>query len=405
MPPSNCPRQGAVIPLFAILTPVIILVCGLAINVAYMHLIRTELRIATDAAARAGGRAFSENQNVDDAIALAASTAALNYVAGRPLLLATAESANEIEFGLAQRTNQGQGRYAFSEKTRQAVRDKQTAANSIRVNGIKSDASASGSVRLLFSGYGPFSNFEPSASSIATQVDRDIALVVDISGSMAWAVDDYSQYYTVVDGVWVWSNNTKKNEYEDWKSDYDKYRSKSPPTDNVPRFSRWVALRAAADGFFSVLNATQPKEYVSLITFSSSAQLNFNPTSSYKPMKDYINALKPTGATYIAAGMQTAVPALMTNPAARPYAEKTIVIFTDGVNTTGANQPATLAQSIVNDYPITIHTITFSANADQTTMRNVADIGGGKHFHADTLAELSAAFKEIANNMPTVLTN
>jgi Flp pilus assembly protein TadG len=398
-------RKGAVIPLFAILTPVIILVCGLAVNIAYMHLVRTELRVATDAAARAGGRAFSENQNVDDAVAFAASTAAMNHVAGRPLLLNTDEVANEIEFGLAQRTNNGLGRYAFTEKSRSAVRDKLTAANSIRINGKKSQASASGSVPLLFSGYGPFNDFEPIASSIATQVDRDISLVVDISGSMAWEVDDYTKYYTVVDGVWVWSNSAKKKEYEEWRSDYDKYRSKSPPTDPVPRHSRWVALRTASEGFFNVLNASHPREFVSLVTFSSGAQLNFSPTSIYKPMKDYIQSLKPNGKTYIAAGMETAVPALMSHPAARPYAQKTIVIFTDGVNTTGSSLPATLAQQIVDQYPITIHTITFSANADQTTMRNVAEIGGGKHFHADTAAQLTAAFKEIANNMPTVLTN
>ncbi len=402
---STSQRRGAVIPLFAILTPVIILVCGLAVNVAYMHLVRTELRIATDAAARAGGRAFSENQNVDDAIDMAVETAAMNNVAGRPLQLSDVELANEIEFGMSKRSNNGRGRFVFTEKPRQSVKDKLTAANSFRVRTTMSDGSLSGSVRLLFSGYGPFSNFEPSASSIATQVDRDIALVVDISGSMAWEVEDYTQYYTVIDGDWVWSNNDKKNDYAEWKSDYDRYRSNSPPTNSVPRHSRWRSLRTASEAFFAVLNATESKELVSLTTFSSAAQLRYNPTSSYSQMKDYIQNLRPTGATYIAAGMETAVPPLMTNPAARPYAEKTIVIFTDGVNTTGANLPATLAQSIVTNYPITIHTITFSANADQTTMRTVADIGGGKHYHADTTAELAAAFKEIANNMPTALTN
>ncbi len=401
----NCPRRGAVIPLFAILTPVIILVCGLAVNVAYMHLVRTELRIATDAAARAGGRTFSENQNIDDAIEMAVETAAMNNVAGRPLQLNNVELANEIEFGLAQRGNNGTGRVVFTEKYRQTGRDKMTAAKSFSVSTTMTDGSLSGSVRLLFSGYGPFSNFEPSASSIATQVDRDIALVVDISGSMAWEVDDYTQYYTVVNGDKVWSNNDKKREYEEWKSDYDNYRNNSPPTASVPRHSRWRSLRTASEAFFAVLNATQPKELVSLTTFSSGAQVNYNPTYSYTPMKDFIKNLRPDGKTYIAAGMETAVPALMNNSAARPYAEKTIVIFTDGVNTTGANLPAALAQSIVTTYPITIHTITFSANADQSTMRIVADIGGGKHFHADTTAELAAAFKEIANNMPTVLTN
>jgi Ca-activated chloride channel family protein len=37
-------------------------------------------------------------------------------------------------------------------------------------------------------------------------------------------------------------------------------------------------------------------------------------------------------------------------------------------------------------------------------MKSVADIGGGKHYHAATGAELVAIFEEIANNLPTIFT-
>ncbi len=78
-------RRGAVIALFAILLPVLLLLCGVAINIAYMQLTHTEMQVAVDAAARAGGRAFSEFQDVDQAKQMAFDTAPLNDVAGAPL--------------------------------------------------------------------------------------------------------------------------------------------------------------------------------------------------------------------------------------------------------------------------------------------------------------------------------
>ena len=69
--------------LFVILLPVMILFSGIAINMAYMQLTTTELKVATDAAAKAGGRAMSIHQTTDSAMNFARSTAAANLVAGR----------------------------------------------------------------------------------------------------------------------------------------------------------------------------------------------------------------------------------------------------------------------------------------------------------------------------------
>ena len=55
-------RQGAVLPLFAILLPMLLIFCGFAINLAYMQVVSTEMKIATDCAAHAGGRAMSVSQ-------------------------------------------------------------------------------------------------------------------------------------------------------------------------------------------------------------------------------------------------------------------------------------------------------------------------------------------------------
>lgn len=40
----------------------------------------------------------------------------------------------------------------------------------------------------------------------------------------------------------------------------------------------------------------------------------------------------------------------------------------------------------------------------QTLMQTVADIGGGRYWHAENLVELRDAYVEIAKDIPTVLT-
>ena len=92
-------RNGTVVVLVAIMLPVMLIICAIAINLSYIQLTRTELKIATDAAARAGGRAYSEFQDVNKAKDFAQRAAEMNLVGGEPLVLSTNESAREIMFG------------------------------------------------------------------------------------------------------------------------------------------------------------------------------------------------------------------------------------------------------------------------------------------------------------------
>ena len=52
-------RRGGITVLMAFVLPMLALLAAFCINLAQMQLVKTELAIATDAAARAGGRAFS----------------------------------------------------------------------------------------------------------------------------------------------------------------------------------------------------------------------------------------------------------------------------------------------------------------------------------------------------------
>src|SRR3954468_13380242 len=84
-------RHGAMLVLVAVCLPLCIIMAAFAINVAWMQLVRTELRTSTDAAARAGGKELSLSQSVAVARTAAKDAAKRNFVAGGPLLLADSD--------------------------------------------------------------------------------------------------------------------------------------------------------------------------------------------------------------------------------------------------------------------------------------------------------------------------
>ena len=76
--------------------------------------------------------------------------------------------------------------------------------------------------------------------------------------------------------------------------------------------------------------------------------------------------------------------------------------MTDGIHNTGVSPLTTVANAASNN--MTVHTITFSRDANQALMRRVAQsTQGGLHFHADDERDLSEVFRQIAKNLAVVL--
>ena len=120
-------RRGAMIVLIAVLMVVMIATVALSVDVAYMQLVRTQLRGSTDAASRASCEAFSRTRNPDDARLAARTAAGANFVAGRPLLL----DDSDIVFGKA--VMQPTGVWQFSAGA--------TPTNSVRIIGRRTSDS------------------------------------------------------------------------------------------------------------------------------------------------------------------------------------------------------------------------------------------------------------------------
>lgn len=427
-------RKGAVIPLFAVLLPVLLILSGFAVNLAYMQLIRTELRVATDASARAGGVAFSELQDVDEALSYAQSTAALNTVNGDPLLVDITDNTGDIDFGVSTRANYD-SRYQFQVRNTAMVRSQSALASAIRVRGRRDTGSLSGPVDLFFGTM--FPAFEPVASTVATQLDRDIALILDRSGSMAfhedwtgdasggsWSqlfdwVDDMLDYYRDNGGNWqwvqwgswwwqggwqfVWTDPDMQAAYNSMLAYKNQLTNYYHHGGDAPSPSRWDALDTAVNAFLNVLDATDQDEMVSLGSFNSSGTLNFQLQSNYTNIRNWVANTRPGGGTAIHDGLSQSFSSLYT-ALGRPYAAKTIVVLTDGQNNAGGQVILDEVDSILASHNVVIHTVTFSPGADTTTMAEVASRGGGKHFHANETSELVAIFEEIANNLPTLIT-
>jgi Mg-chelatase subunit ChlD len=368
LPPVT--RRGAMLVLIAVCLPLCIIMAAFAVDVAWMQLVRTELRTATDAAARAGAKELSLSQSVPAARDRAKQAARRNKVAGEPLQLRN----NDIQIGASTQPN-STSRFKFSSGGARP--------NAVRVTGRRTQGSAAGPVDLLFAGVLGVREFEPQHVATSTQLDRDICLVVDRSGSMMYSL----------------TGNDKPG--GDCK----------PPH---PTKSRWGNLRIAVEAFLNELDQTRQQELCGLVSYSSDAtacghtykisEINSELTNPYTVIRQAIgqkSALPVEGRTAISAGIDDGIKVL-TGPKSRPFALRTMVLMTDGIHNTGP-EPV-LSARVAAENNIVIHTVTFSVDADIRRMQDVAAATGGEHFHADDQRELVEIFRRIAATLPVMLT-
>lgn len=367
------PRRGAILVLIAVLMPVFVLMAAFAVDVAWMQLVRTELRTATDSASRAGAKVLSLQQNEAAARTAAIDAASRNLVAGQGLIV----DGGSIDFGQSAQANPDD-RFVFTGGG--------TPINAVRVNGNRTSGSSQGSVNLFFGSVLGTPAFEPSFNATSTVLDRDICLVIDRSGSMGLNIN--------------FSGTGNGQNCGPMATD-----------------TRFFALAQAVDSFLGELTLTIPEERVALVSYSSRFRRNCGGTRLAYDVAELHNQLTTTysqisgsmddfvrngigGSTAIGEGLREGVRGLNN---ARPFAVKTIVLMTDGRQNLGPEPETIVPEAIRAD--CTVHTMTFSPNADIPRMRAISDRTNGRHFHADTAADLALAFREIARTLPVLVTD
>jgi Flp pilus assembly protein TadG len=370
-------RRGAMLILIAILLGVFFVTVAFSVDVAYMQLARTELRTATDASARAAVEALTRMQSEAAGRQAARDIASRNLVAGSPLRLTDAD----IVFGTSRAQLDGSWRFAAGEQP----------FNAARVTGRRTNDSPDGSVSLFFSRMLGVYKFQPVQTAVASQLDRDMCLVLDRSGSMAWDLSGVD-----------WS-------YPPGRS-YPAAYCQAPH----PALSRWAVVDSAVQVFVDECDRTVQTEQVSLVTYASpgnwcgenknEADIECRLTSSYRQVRDAVRRVSNNpipGGTAIGSGIDLGVRTLLES-SARPYAVKSIVLMTDGVHNYGRAPIEAARDAARRD--IVIHTITFSQGADRAQMQEVAHATGGQSYHAPDRQTLLEIFRKIAATLPIVLT-
>ena len=211
----------------------------------------------------------------------------MNLVAGSPLRIALDDTSNEIEFGTATTTADGYGRFDFVKRSTASISSGADTANAVRVTGRRDGDSQSGTVALPFPSFGMDSLWNVTTQSVAMQVDRDIAIVVDRSGSMVektydwpkgkspWTTSLYDK--AVKQGLltkkggsyYFYANGVTAYDYQDWVWQ-EVFDLGTPPA------SKWEALLVAVQSFLTVLEGTDQAELVSMSSYETTATLDLN---------------------------------------------------------------------------------------------------------------------------------
>ena len=331
-------RQGAMLVLICVMIFAFLVTVAFSVDIAYMNLVKSELRSATDAAAKAAAETLARTQDVNAAVSRGKEIALENKVANRGLQLKD----SDLVFGRSQVGNTG--RFDFTPGG--------SPANSVRVNGQRTNSSLSGNVQLFFARIFGVQGFQPEEFSTATFIQRDIVLVVDRSGSML---------------------------------DFNKFND----------------LRSAIGIFTQILDSSPVEERVGLASYSTTETEDVRLTENLTLINNAMATMPVAGFTNISGGID-AGGRIMARGRSRDFVERTMIVLTDGLQNRG--RPARLAAAEQAALGVTIHAITFGSDADRTAMRQVAAIGNGRYFHADNGAELRQVFTEIALTLSTIIT-
>ncbi|HBE66599.1 MAG TPA: hypothetical protein DDW52_00485 [Planctomycetaceae bacterium] len=338
-------RPGAMMIMVALMLVILLVGAVFTVDVAYMHLVRAELRTATDAAAQAGSETLARTQDPDAARQAAILIASQNRVAGQPLTLRN----QDVQIGGVANLV-ANGRFVFDPAAQTPT--------AVRVTAGRTSSHSDGPVNLFFAKLFGIQSFEPTKTASAMASVRDIALVLDVSGSMS-----------------------------------------SQDQNGVQRID---ALKTAVDVFLTEIRDNAPDSLVSLSTYATTSTKRVDLTNDFTSVQNIVDGLSPSGYTAIGEGLLTGSDSLLNDANARPFASKTIVLMTDGNHNRGID-PMT-AMSTVQSSGQTVHALTFGSGADQQLMQQVADqTPSGTHLHAANSTDLAAAFREIARTITVTI--
>lgn len=395
---SPKPRDGSAAVLIIAMMFVFVALAAFTVDSGYMQLVRTELRAATDAAAKAGAEALSRTQDPAYAKSEAIRYAAANQVAGAPFKL----SGDDIELGRVQPDSTGKWNF----------QPNGTPLNAVQVRGRTGDTAAQPAIPLFFGGILGKRDFSPVHRSTAGQQEVEICICLDRSGSMTFDMSGNDFSFAPDNPLLI----KQKSFDEVWQN------LLSPPH---PKASRWSALRRAVDVFLDEVGQLSTRPRTGLVTWSSNYTMPVNPYTEFAASKvdidlpassgfkwsDNATAIrsvigglgeKPVmGGTNMAAGLDDAI-RVVQGSNSNKLASKVIILLTDGQWNEGRDP--LLSAGDARAAGIIVHCVSMLTDS-QDVLEKIANITGGRYWGTRNEAQLRAAFVEIANSLPIVLTD
>ncbi|WP_339743471.1 VWA domain-containing protein [uncultured Rubinisphaera sp.] len=378
-------RRGAMIVFLAAMMSLFMIAVIFTVDVAYMQMVKTDVRIAADVSAKAGVEALLRTESTATAEASAKRFLELNTVANQTMKF----NDGDIEMGKVFHSGNGNNKWHFNKGL--------TPYNAMRVT-VRLDDNANASVPLFFARFFDNQNYKPQHTSIAANLVHEIVLCIDRSHSMC---------FDLTGADWSYPSGTPN---------YPQGYISNPN----PSGSRWAKLDGAIQVFVSKIQQRSIKPDIALVTWGSDITLGWSwfphQYRSFDAVEvdlklgqniDQVNAAIATryndimmGGTNMAAGINKAIN-ILKHPSTNSLAQKTIILMSDGMWNTGSN-PVTAAQTAAANN-ITIHTVSFLSINNQSVMQTIATTTGGKSYSALNATQLNAAFEELAEELPIVL--
>ena len=395
-------RRGASLIVVTALFVTMMILAFMAINVSNLQRNQVASQISSDLASRWGVDMLSRTDNIKQVETQVRDIAQRNWTVtdvapGGQWLRNNRKNVDvDVEFGSAKIQPNG---ITFRKNAKPF--------NSVRV-------AAGTNVPIVGFSNRKIKNLEIVRDATAIALERDICLVIDRSGSMnfdlatgTWLQDNSRHSYNKLSTSR--SSNHRRSAYQWWW--YWPHPSRS----------RWSTMIPAVYGLADELKKTKQNELFSIVSYSTGSSVRFYDhnlrVKTYRfdaagkeseMMFDYTAAAKKldqkykhqhpvAGGTNISAGIELATK-MLTSDKARPNAYKTMIVMTDGQYNSGG--PPWEAAAKAADESIEVFTVTFSRQADQQTMKQTAEDGNGKHFHAPDGDALEDVFRQIANIPP-----
>ena len=376
-------RTGAVLPLLAAVTAILILVLSLMVELNWLYKSRFEAQSASDLATRSAlARLYNNTEDLDaDAIFEAKSIGFQVYESNFP---SNPVTETELTFGMVLADK------SFEELNTEGDFVNITAANMDRDHQFTS----------LLGTLMAKEDINLPVFSIAEASRFEMVLVLDASRSMNRAVDQTQGQFP--------PGGLSINE---------------PPLEG----SRWFALDQEVGEFLESLSSTSEieKSQMALVTFGGGLidhpfaaiaespldpdwarlEVEFNPISTSKNltknvMAEYSGYPALGVGTSIFDGIQTATNLLENSSAP---ANQYIILFSDGQQVVDGQRPSELvAAERAVELEIPIYTIAYAT--DPSALEQIAEDTGGQAFSASNQAELNEAFAAIASSLSSRIT-